>query len=118
MKNKYGLFGLLALLGFIGIFTDSTEFIGFFCFAYFFRYLTIDPDEMFIENIRSAATWAFFAGSAVTVVIVLAHELLRIDSPIDSMTMGSSTGWCLSVITFVAATAFLDWKEGRGLEND
>ncbi len=36
--------------------------LGFFGFAYYFRYFFVTPDEMFQQNVRKAASIGFFSG--------------------------------------------------------
>ena len=114
MKNKYGFIGFISLLGLIGVFNGNKDFYAFITFAIFFKYFFVTPDEMFIENMRKAASWAFFSGQAITVIITLAHTITK--TKYDALTMGITLGWSISIIVFCLSTIYFEWKDSRGIE--
>ena len=82
MKLKYlfGATGFIALLGFIGVFSEERTFLAFFAFAVDFQYFFVKDDEMWnLYMCRSAAkafccgmiTMALFWAAAVAANAVL-----------------------------------------------
>ena len=63
MRYRYGLLGFLSLIGVVGLIIEEPAFYPFFAFVLFFEYFFIKPDEMFLENMRKAASWAFSGAS-------------------------------------------------------
>jgi hypothetical protein len=104
MKNRLGYLSLLALLGFLGIFTQERGYLGFFGFLYYIRYFTVIPDELFLENVRKAATPAFFTWIAASSVAIALKVLLN--SPALAIAgMGLSMALAIAVFTIIL-TAF------------
>ena len=61
MKRRYGFLGFISLIGLLGLIEKNADFYPFLAFILFFQYLFVQPDEMFVENMRKAAAWAFYA---------------------------------------------------------
>lgn len=117
MKRRYGLLGLLSLVGILGIITHNSSLYPFLAFALFFEYLFIKPDEMFIENMRKAAAWAFYANLAITTAITCYYIAVKQQSEI-ALLKGIGTGFGVSLIIFSLVSAWFDWKDRRGISND
>lgn len=66
MRYRYGLLGFLSLIGVVGLIIEEPAFYPFFAFVLFFEYFFIKPDEMFLENMRKAASWAFYVSLWIT----------------------------------------------------
>ena len=60
MKRRYGLLGLLSLIGVLGLVSGNRVYLPFLAWAVFFRYLFVEADEMFTANLGRAAAWAFY----------------------------------------------------------
>lgn len=110
MKNKFGLIGLVSLLGFWGLHTGEQLFIAFFAFALFFEYLFVIPDELFVENMRKAAMWAFFSNLTITVLATMVISTLDINMS-NAFQAGCTFGFSAGIIIFCCSTSFLEWKE-------
>jgi len=63
-RNPLGFLSLLSLIGVFGLVTGRTGMLGFFGFAYYLRYFFVTPDELFMRNVRRAASIGFFSGVA------------------------------------------------------
>lgn len=109
--NRLGFLSLLALLGILGLTTDNKALLGFFGFAYYFRYFFVTPDEMFVQNVRRAASIGFFSGVASTGFTVM----LRILFP-SLITSGLALSACyvVSVFFFTITLVVLELREMRG----
>lgn len=110
MKNKFGYFGLLGLLGILGIITDNRAFLGFFGFLVYFKYFAVIPDELFKENIKKAATPAFFISvivSAATIILTAIIEQNLI------LSMGLLTGFTVSMLVFTILLMKYEYEESR-----
>lgn len=113
MKQRYGLLGLLSLIGILGILTRNVSLYPFLAFALFFEYLFIAPDEMFVENMRKAAAWAFYAELAVTAAIACC--CIAAGQQADAALLkGTGTGFGISLMVFSFSSAWFDWKDRRG----
>ena len=55
MKRRYGFLGFISLIGLLGLIEKNADFYPFLAFILFFQYLFVQPDEMFVENMRKAA---------------------------------------------------------------
>ncbi|MCC0638045.1 MULTISPECIES: DUF3796 domain-containing protein [unclassified Clostridioides] len=111
--NKLGFLGFLGFLGLAGIYAGEIRTISFCAFFVFFRYFNIMPDELFRENLRKAAVPAFFFTlSSLSVAMVLSI----ISDNISTIENGLGISFSISMISFVAVFAYLQYKEGKGLE--
>lgn len=117
MKRRFGLLGMLSLIGILGIATHNSSLYPFLAFALFFEYLFVKPDEMFVENMRKAAAWAFNANLATTTAITCYCILIEQQSDI-ALLKGVGTGFGVSLIVFSFVSAWFDWKDRRGISND
>lgn len=109
MKNKFGLIGFVALLGIWGIYTDEPMFLPFFAFILFFEYLFVIPDELFVQNIRKAAGWAFFGNLIITISATLIFSAFNMSS--NPLAGGSALGFGFGISIFCFSTSFLEWRE-------
>lgn len=111
MKNKLGLLGLLGLLGIVGFFTPNKVYFAFFAFLIFFRYLFVIPDELFKENVRRAATPAFFTG---VVIYTITAALTAFSISIPFYVGGLVLGFTASFLVFTAVFVYFEQKESKG----
>lgn len=108
--NKLGFLSLFALLGLLGLIMDKSGFLGFFGFAYYIRYFFVTPDEMFMLNIRKAASIGFFSGIAVTTIAVALRTLLP---SLITSNMAAASCYVISMFCFTIALLILEFKEQR-----
>jgi hypothetical protein len=111
MKNKLGLLGFLGLLGIVGFFTPNKIYFAFFAFLYFGRYFFVIPDELFKENVKRAATPAFFTGM---VIYTITAALTAFSISIKFYVAGLVLGFSASFLVFVALFVYFEQKESRG----
>ncbi len=108
--NKLGFLSCLALLGILGLFKEHRGMMGFFGFAYYIRYFFVIPDEMFLLNVRQAASIGFFTGSAVTSLAII----IRILFPaILTSNMVLASCYIVSMFIFTLVLTSLEIKEQR-----
>ncbi len=109
-SNKLGFLSLLALLGVLGLITNR-PLSGFFGFAYYIRYFFVIPDELFMENVRKAASMGFFSGVAAVGLAAAIHVLLP---DVLSGTAVVAASYVVSVFVFTIALLVYEVKEQRG----
>ena len=110
--NKLGLFSILALLGFLGFWTENKGFFGFFGFAAYLSYFNVLPDELFWQNVQKAATTAFFIQMLSLLPICLGATLLGIrGSQIAGVAFASS--FSIGVIIFTLYLIWMEWRVTR-----
>lgn len=110
--NKLGWLSLLTLIGVLGLIMDR-PLSGFFGFAYYFRYFFVTPDEMFLQNIRCAASIGFFTGIVILGIATTLHTLFPILIT-GSIVLASYI--VASVVCFTFALLIFEIKEQRGVD--
>ncbi len=115
MKSRYGLIGLFSIVGVMGVVTQNTSLYPFLAFVVFFEYLFVEPDEMFVENMRKAASWAFYTQLAIVALITCASI---VPFPETALQKGAAAGFGIALVVFCLTTAYFDWKDRRGVLND
>jgi hypothetical protein len=108
--NKLGFLSLLALLGFLGLTSENRALLGFFGFACYIRYFFVTPDELFMQNVRSAASIGFFSGVAATGLAVALRTLMP---AAFSGRLVLSACFVISVICFSIALVVFEYREQR-----
>lgn len=117
MKSRYGFLWMVSLLGVIGCVVHEPMYFPFFGFVLFFEYFFVQPDEMFVDHMRKAAAWAFYAHLAVTAVVTCVCAAAEPQAA-QALTTGIGAGFGTAVLVFCLATACFDWKDRRGVTND
>lgn len=115
MKRRYGLIGLFSIIGVMGVITQNTSLYPFLAFVIFFEYLFVEPDEMFVSNMRKAASWAFYTELVITALITCIAIFLF---PETALQKGAGAGFGVALVVFCLTTAYFDWKERRGVSDD
>ncbi|MBS6397324.1 MAG: hypothetical protein KH452_09280 [Clostridiales bacterium] len=72
---------------------------------------------MFVENMRKAASWAFYSNLVVTTVSTCYWSVIK-QIPENALLKGIGLGFGISLIVFSFSTACFDWKDRRGISND
>lgn len=108
--NQLGFLSLLALLGFLGLATENRGLLGFFGFAVYLRYFFVKPDELFMQNVRSAASIGFFSGVAATGFTV---ALRTLTPDLLSRDLALASCFVVSVICFSIALVVFEYREQR-----
>lgn len=117
MKRRYGLLGLLSAIGVLGAATGQASLCPFLAFALFFGCFFVTPDEMFVERMRKAASWAFYADLALTTAITCACVAAG-HQPDAALLRGVGAGFGASLLVFSLACAWFEWRELRGAAHD
>lgn len=110
--NPLALLSLLALLALLAPVCRNTGMYGFLGFLVYLPYWRVLPDELFLLNLRRAATAAFLAQTLLLVAALPVCVLgLR-------QSVGAAFGVCFAagVIWFSLHLSWLEWKEKRGQE--
>lgn len=110
MRNKLGLLGILGFLGVLGIVTDNRFFLAFFAFLVFFRYFFVIPDELFMQNVRRAATPAFFTGVAVQGITIAVTAFTK---DAQQLISGLALSFSISIMLFIILLVAAEFKELR-----
>lgn len=113
--NRLGFLSLFAIIGVLGLVSDNKEFAGFFGYAYYIRYFFVIPDELFIANIRKAASFGFFSGILATGIALILHILFP---GLLSNAMILASCYVVSVFCFTIALIVLEVKEMGGIAGD
>lgn len=117
MQRRYGLIGFFSLIGLIGFYSHNPIYFPFLAFALFFEYFFVKTDEMFITNMRKAASWAFYANLAVTTLVTCYFAFVENKADI-ALTKGVGFGFGIAIMIFSFVTVWFDWKDRRGVSND
>lgn len=80
MKCRYGFLGFFSLIGLLRFWTDNPMFFPFLGFALFFEYFFVETDEMFVQNMRKAAAWAFFSELVITAIVTFYYAIIEHNS--------------------------------------
>lgn len=110
MKNPLGYLGLLGFIGITGIVTDNKFFLAFFAFFVFFRYFFVIPDELFRQNVRRAATPAYFTGAAIQAVTVALTAFTKDESQLIA---GLTLSFSIAMFVFIILLVIAEFKEQR-----
>lgn len=115
-KKKYGFLGLLSLLGFIGLFTGEYWYLCFFFCAIDFRYFFINQDEFFEEQMKKAASTAFFSSLFIFIANTLLYWLTQgVNIELDN---SGKLGFVSSIIIFTLLTFYYEQLEKRVNDNE
>lgn len=117
MRYRYGLLGFLSLIGVVGLIIEEPAFYPFFAFVLFFEYFFIKPDEMFLENMRKAASWAFYVSLLVTTAGACCLALFG-QTAEYALRQGIGWGFACSLIVFSCTATYFEWKDSTGASND
>ena len=109
--NRLGFLSLFAIIGLLGLVSDNKGFAGFLGYAYYIRYFFVIPDELFIANIRKAASFGFFSGIIATGIALLLHILVP---GLLSNAMILASCYVVSVFCFTIALVIFEIKEMGG----
>ena len=84
----------------------NADFYPFLAFILFFQYLFVQPDEMFVENMRKAAAWAFYANLTAATIVTICHAALRDGTLHSALAAGMGAGFGLALMIFAFATVW------------
>ena len=112
--NYLGLLSLLSLIAILGWQTGNTGLYGFFGSAYYIRYFWVIPDELFQENVRKSATFAFFAEMISLVPLMFICATLYDISSAIPMAFGLS--FAIAILMFTVVLMIQEWEERKGAQ--
>lgn len=119
MKLKYlfGATGFIALLGFIGVFSEEKAFLAFFAFAVDFQYFFVRDDEMWNTYMCRSAARAFCCGMITMALFSFISFLMGKDSAY-ALAGGLAAGWAAAVACNAVLVAIYNFSAGRALKED
>lgn len=115
--NPVGLLSLLALPAVLWLITGSRSYLAFLIFLIFIPYFGIKPDEFFLEHVKVAALWAFFAEMIVVPLVIFIGTLLAGPSA-NLTTLAVKCGFLTAYTCFTAVLTVREWHELKGLDNE
>ncbi len=101
-KNELGYVSLLALLGFMGIFTDNRACLGFWAFLYYVRYFFVLPDESFRADIIKSAVPAFFINIGISILTIILKVVFQ---NTVLLIFGMGAAMVISILVFTVSLA-------------
>ena len=110
--NYLGFLALLALIAFLAWPSGNNGLLGFLGFLYFARYFRVIPDELFLLNLRRAATTAFLVEMFTLVPLMFLCTWLC--QPESVMPWAFGLSFAAGIISFSLLLAVIEWRERRG----
>lgn len=115
--NPVGLLSLMALPAMLCFTTNDHSYLAFLIFLIFIPYFGVKPDEFFLEHVKVAALWAFFAEMIVVTLVILVATLFSGGSSAVT-TLAVKCGFLAAYACFTAVLTVREWREQRGLGNE
>lgn len=84
--------------------------MGFFGFFVYFKYFTVIPDELFKDNVKKAATPAFFISVMITAIAIVLTALFKNNLVLS---LGLLIGFIVSMIVFTILLMTYEFIESR-----
>lgn len=112
----HGMLGFLALLGFLGVFTEERAFLAFFAFIVDFEYFFLKSDEMVEEYMNRSAARAFYCGMLTTAAVALTCFFIGQKPGNVALLYGFASGWGVSVAVHGLSIGYYKFKESWRLE--
>ena len=104
---------LMALPALICVWAFAFGFLGF---AYYLRYLRVQPDELFWLNVRKAAFAAWFAEIITLPLLFAGLALCGMGERALRTAMGLS--FAAAILAFTIVNLVLEYREAGGISND
>lgn len=118
LKHLFGATGFIALLGFIGVFSEERTFLAFFAFAVDFQYFFVKDDEMWNLYMCRSAAKAFCCGM-ITMALFSVISFILGKGSVYALVGGLAAGWAAAVAANAVLVAIYNFSAGRALkEND
>ncbi len=117
MKYLFASTGFLALLGFIGVFTQERLFLSFFAFAVDLQYFFVKEDEMWETYMCRSAARAFCLGMFTMAVFSFFSFILG--SPAgEALVGGLAAGWAAAIAGNAVLVAIYSFSAQRALKEE
>ena len=115
--NPVGLLSLMALPAVLWFVSGERSYLAFLIFLIFIPYFGIKPDEFFLEHVKIAALWAFFAEMIVVTLVILGATIFS--GPSAAVTaLAVKYGFLTAYILFTAVLTVREWRELRGIDDE
>ncbi len=113
--NYLGFLALPALLAIFAPLTGNTGLYGFLGFLYYLRYFFILPDELFLLQIRKAATAAWLTELALLAPLMALLLLLKEER---ALPVSFGLSFAGAIFVFTIYLMILEYRESRGAADD
>ena len=112
-----GLLSLMALPAVLYFSTNDRSYLHFLIFLIFLPYFGLKADECFLDHVKRAAMYAFFAEMIVFSLLFLIFTLASGPSAnlIDAVTRIS---FLLAYCIFAASLTIFEWRELKGVREE
>ncbi len=114
--NFLGFLSLLSLIAILGYTSENKGLYGFLGFLSYLRYFKVVPDELFIQNVQRAATFAFMSELMTLLPILFLLNIFKDIQETFRISFGLS--FAIAIITFSVAMVILEWQDMKGLSSD
>lgn len=114
--NPLALMALPALICVWAFAFDEPGMFGFLGFAYYLRYLRVQPDELFWLNVRKAAFAAWFVEIITLPLLFAGLALCGMGERALRTAMGLS--FAAAILAFTIVNLVLEYREAGGISND
>lgn len=115
--NPVGLLSLMALPAVLWFVSGERSYLAFLIFLIFIPYFGIKPDEFFLEHVKIAALWAFFAEMIVVTLVILGATIFS--GPSAAVTaLAVKCGFLAAYVCFTAVLTVREWRELRGIDDE
>lgn len=115
--NPVGLLSLMALPAALWFVNGDCSYLAFLIFLIFLPYFGIKPDEFFLEHVKVAALWAFFAEMAVVTLVILVATFLS-GSSAGTTALAVKCGFLAAYVCFTAVLTVREWREWKELDDE
>lgn len=115
--NPVGLLSLMALPAVLWFVSGERSYLAFLIFLIFIPYFGIKPDEFFLEHVKIAALWAFFAEMIVVTLVILGATIFS--GPSAAVTaLAVKCGFLAAYVCFTAVLTVREWREWKELDDE
>lgn len=115
--NPVGLLSLMALPAALWFVNGDRSYLAFLIFLIFLPYFGVKPDEFFLEHVKVAALWAFFAEMAVVTLVILVATFLS-GSSAGTTALAVKCGFIAAYVCFTAVLTVREWREWKELDDE
>lgn len=112
LRYLFGCTGFIALLGFVGVFTEERIFLSFFAFAVDFEYFFVKTDEMWDSCMTRYAARAFCLGM-ITMGLTAFVLFLTGQTGASALVGGLAAGWAAAVVSNALMVALYSFRASR-----
>ncbi|ADY55447.1 hypothetical protein Sgly_1122 [Syntrophobotulus glycolicus DSM 8271] len=115
MKNKLAYLGFLGFIGFGGLIGGKANLFSFLPFLIFFSYINVIPDELFWENVKNSAFYAFVVQTIISVIALTISTIITDTNLIVGVLIGGlSLNYGIGIFIFALSLSYYEHREKKG----